>query len=94
MQPSRISALRPAQVVGDVESESAGPNLDIAIKHFESSLARRVVDDSQPDGYRLALSGETESAGGDAAFLYDHIFTKSELFNEFGVGKTDGLLVD
>lgn len=71
-----------------VESEKPARSFDQAKLHFVSTLPHRIADETQPDGYRLALTGERTSAGGERAMLYDSIWTAPTLFGEFGIGIT------
>lgn len=62
------------------------PSLAAAKTFYSTTLPRRIKDPSQPTGFRLAKAGELADENGQPSQLYDPVCSKSNAFDEFGVG--------
>lgn len=77
----------PSGADGDAELPTyEPPNLAEAREFYYTTLPRRIPDNTQPSGYRLARPGELFDEKNNPAVLYDPYCGKVDAFDEFGVG--------
>ena len=68
------------------QNADAGSRLRLAKSFFKGFLPKRIMDPTQPDGYRLAMPGEMKSVNGIEAVEYDPFHSNIDLLDEFGIG--------